>query len=94
MNKYSLKYDREKMDVEISEGSLLGILKSREVPCAATEEEAVRKALENPIESLRIGDKVKPGEKVCVVICDLTRAWQRTHVYLPFLVEEIKKGGA
>ncbi|MCL1941606.1 MAG: nickel-dependent lactate racemase, partial [Synergistaceae bacterium] len=94
MSKYSLKFDREKTEVEIPDENLLGVLKSHDVPCAATEEEAIRKALENPIESARIGDKVKPGEKVCIVICDLTRAWQRTHIYLPFLVEEIKRGGA
>jgi nickel-dependent lactate racemase len=69
-------------------------LEGHEVPCASTEEEAARKALENPIGSPRIGDKVKPGEKVCIVLCDLTRAWQHTHVYLPLLVEEIKRGGA
>jgi len=94
MGKYSLKFDREKVEIEVPDEHLLGVLDSREVPCAATEEEAVRKALANPIESSRIGDKVKPGEKVCILICDLTRSWQRTHVYLPFLVEEIKRGGA
>ncbi|MDR1978621.1 MAG: nickel-dependent lactate racemase [Synergistaceae bacterium] len=94
MGKYSLKFDREKMDVEIPEESLLGVLESRQVPCAATEEEAVRKALENPIGSPRVSEKVKPGEKVCVVTCDLTRAWQHTQVYLSLLVEEIKRSGA
>ncbi|MDR2179829.1 MAG: nickel-dependent lactate racemase [Synergistaceae bacterium] len=94
MSKYSLKFDREKIDLDIPEDNLLGVLKSREVPCAATEEEAVRKALENPIGSPGIGGRVKPGEKVCIVTCDLTRAWQRTHAYLYLLVEEIKKGGA
>jgi nickel-dependent lactate racemase len=94
MSKHALKFDREKVEVEIPEENLLGILQSREVPCAATEEEAVRRALENPIGSPRIGDKVKPGEKVCIVTCDLTRAWQHTHVFLPLLVEEIKRGGA
>lgn len=94
MGTYSLKFDKEKMNAAIPEESLLGILESREVPCAATEEEAVRNALENPIGSARIGEKIKPGEKVCIVTCDLTRAWQHTNVYLPLLVEEIKKGGA
>ena len=93
MSKHSFKFDREKIDVEIPDENLLGILTSHDIPCAATEEEAVFKALENPVESARIGDKVKPGEKVCIVICDLTRAWQRTHFYLPILVKEIKRGG-
>jgi len=94
MSKYSLKFDREKVEIEVPAENILGILESRDVPCAATEEEAIRKALENPIESQRIGDKVKLGEKVCIIICDLTRSWQRTHIYLPLLVEEIKRSGA
>ena len=93
MSVYELKFDKEKVKVEIPDANLLGVLKSREVPCAATEEEAIRKALESPIGSPRISEKVKKGEKVCIVTCDLTRAWQHTHVYLPLLVEEIKKGG-
>ena len=94
MSEYSMKFDRDKVKFDIPDENLLGLLESRAIPCAATEEEAVRKALENPIESQRLGDKVKKGEKVCIVICDLTRSWQRTHIYLPFLVEEIKRGGA
>jgi nickel-dependent lactate racemase len=69
-------------------------LNSREIPAAATEKEAVVTALEKPIGSPRLCEKIKPGETVCVVICDLTRSWQHPSVYLPLLVNEIKKGGA
>ncbi|GHS87553.1 hypothetical protein AGMMS49957_07630 [Synergistales bacterium] len=94
MSRYSLKFDREIMEVDIPEENLLGVLQSREVPCAATEEEAVKKALENPIGSPRVSEIVKPGEKVCIVTCDTTRLWQHPSVYLKLLVDEIKKGGS
>jgi nickel-dependent lactate racemase len=81
------------MQADIPDSRLLGVLNSREVPAAATEEEAILTALENPIGSPRLSEMVKPGETVCVVICDLTRAWQHPGVYLPLLVKEIKKGG-
>jgi nickel-dependent lactate racemase len=81
------------MRADIPDSRLLGVLNSREIPAAATEEEAVLTALEKPVGSPRLSEKVKPGETVCVVICDLTRAWQHSAVYLPLLVEEIKKGG-
>ncbi|MDR1874262.1 MAG: nickel-dependent lactate racemase [Synergistaceae bacterium] len=93
MGIYELKFGREKAKIEVREEELLGVMKSREVPCAATEEEAVLKALENPVGSPRISEKVKPGETVCIVTCDLTRSWQHPAVYLPLLVGEIKKGG-
>ncbi|MDR3265688.1 MAG: nickel-dependent lactate racemase [Synergistaceae bacterium] len=94
MSLYSLKFGREKVEIDIPEENLLGVLRSREIPCAATEEEAILKALANPIGSPRLSEKVKPGETVCIVTCDLTRSWQHPSVYLPILVDEIKKGGA
>ncbi|MDR2780250.1 MAG: nickel-dependent lactate racemase [Synergistaceae bacterium] len=94
MGEYMLKFGKGNARIEVREENLLGVLKSRDVPCAATETEAIRKALENPIGSPRISEKVKPGETVCIVTCDLTRSWQRPSVYLPLLLEEIKKGGA
>ncbi|MDR1621652.1 MAG: nickel-dependent lactate racemase [Synergistaceae bacterium] len=93
MGVYDLKFGKEKMEIDIPDENLLGVLKSREVPSAATEEEAIRKALANPIGSPRIDEKMKPGEKVCIVVCDLTRAWQHPSLYLPILVDEVKKGG-
>ncbi|MDR1733205.1 MAG: nickel-dependent lactate racemase [Synergistaceae bacterium] len=93
MGTYELKFGKEKEKIEIPEENLLGVLKSRNVPCAATEEEAVLKALENPIGSPRLSEKVKPGDKICIVTSDLTRAWQHPWVFLPLLVDEIKKGG-
>jgi nickel-dependent lactate racemase len=94
MGIYDLKFGKGKVKIEIREENLLGVLKSREVPGEDTEEAAVLKALENPIGSPRVSEKIKPGETVCIVTCDLTRSWQRPSVYLPLLVEEIKRGGA
>ena len=45
MGKHQMKFDREVVEVEIPDSDLLGVLRSREVPCAPTEEEAVREAL-------------------------------------------------
>jgi nickel-dependent lactate racemase len=94
LGKYEFKFGKGKMTAEIPDERILGIMRSREIPQAATEEEAILKALENPIGSPRLRDKVKPGERVCIVICDLTRAWQHSSVYLPLLVDEVKRGGA
>ncbi|MDR1977291.1 MAG: nickel-dependent lactate racemase [Synergistaceae bacterium] len=93
MGVYNLKFGKEKMAIDVPDKNLLGVLRSREVPCAATEEEAVRKALADPIGSPCIDQKAKAGEKVCIVVCDLTRAWQHPSLYLPLLVDEVKKGG-
>ncbi len=94
MSKYEMKFDRGTIGFEIPDKDLLGVLKSRDIPCAATEEEAVRLALENPVGTPRLKDIVKPGESVCIVTCDTTRLWQHPKVYLELLVEELIKGGS
>jgi nickel-dependent lactate racemase len=94
LSAYKLKFGKSEMTADIPDERLLGVLNSREIPAAATEKEAVLAALERPIGSPRLCEKVKPGETVCIVISDLTRAWQHSAVYLPLLVEEIKKSGA
>ena len=64
MGKHQMKFDREVVEVEIPDSDLLGVLRSREVPCAPTEEEAVREALANPIGAPRLKDIVRPGDSL------------------------------
>jgi nickel-dependent lactate racemase len=93
MGVYDLQFGKGSVKIEVRDEDLLGLLKSHEIPSAATEAEAIAKALKNPIGSPPLSEMTRPGEKVCIVVCDLTRSWQRPSVYLPLLAEEIKKGG-
>ncbi|NLL36021.1 MAG: nickel-dependent lactate racemase [Fretibacterium sp.] len=93
MSRYEMKFDQGELSVEVPGEDLLGILRSREVPCAKTEEEAVRSALENPIGTPRLRDIVKPGERICIVTCDVTRLWQHPSLYLEIIVEELLGAG-
>ncbi|MBB6215263.1 nickel-dependent lactate racemase [Anaerosolibacter carboniphilus] len=93
MNSIQLKYGKELIDVPLSEDQIFGIIKSNTADHHKTEEAVILDALENPIGSLKLREIVKPGEKVCIVISDVTRAWQRMNVYLPYLVDELCKGG-
>lgn len=58
-----------------------------------SEEDAIQTALDHPIDSRPLSECVKPNETVCIVISDITRAYQRMWVYLPFLVSELEKAG-
>lgn len=57
------------------------------------EEEVIKRALLNPIGSRKINEIVTPEDKLCIVISDVTRLWQKPRVFLPILIEEIKKSG-
>ena len=93
MKAFPLKYGKEIVHATLSEEQLFGVIQSNTSADSKTEEAVILDALENPIESLRLRELVKPKEKVCIVISDITRAWQKMHVYLPYLVKELNRGG-
>lgn len=56
-----------------------------------SEEELVKEALAHPIESEPLHKSIQPDETVCIVVSDITRAYQRMWVYLPYLIKELKQ---
>lgn len=55
--------------------------------------QAVRSALESPIASPRLGEILRPGETVCLIVPDITRLWESTPVSTPLLLEAISRCG-
>ncbi|PUU88782.1 MULTISPECIES: nickel-dependent lactate racemase [Halanaerobium] len=53
----------------------------------------IQAALNNLIGSPKLRQLVNKGEKVTLVISDITRSWQNMSGFLPFLIEELKVGG-
>ena len=93
MTTLKMKLGNGYVDVTVPEENLLGII-LKDIPSSGkTEEDAILSALANPIGSRRLGEMVKPGNSVCIVVSDVTRAWQRMSVYLPFLVKELNDVG-
>jgi hypothetical protein len=92
MKTLKMKLGNGYVDVSVPEENLLGIIQ-KEVPASAPEEEVIQEALAHPIGTPRLQEIVKPGETVCIVVSDITRAYQRLWVYLPFIVEELNDAG-
>jgi len=93
MQQVALKYGAGEVGFAIEQEKILQIIESAPVHFAKTEEEIIDEALAHPIGSARLSELVKPGQRVCIAIPDITRAWQRTSVYLPRLVAELQRGG-
>ncbi|MDK2918633.1 MAG: lactate racemase [Candidatus Petromonas sp.] len=93
MRTYKMKYGKETVDFSIPEKNLIGVIESNSIDNEKTEEEIILDALENPIGSKRLSEIVKPGEKICIVISDITRAWQKMGSYLHYIVDELSRGG-
>ncbi len=81
------------VDVSVPEKNLIGVIEKEAPASNLTEEEVITTALANPIGRPRLRDMVKPGESVCIVVSDVSRAWQRMNVFLPYIVKELNDAG-
>lgn len=77
---------------EVPENNLAGILKPNPVPHGYSGEEAVIRALLNPIASPRLRDIVHPGEKIAIISSDITRPMP-TSIVMPALLDELYSAG-
>lgn len=93
MNTIKMKYGRGKINIEIPKKNLIKVIESNSKDSKKTEKEVIVEALKEPIASAPLHQLVHPGETVCIVISDVTRLWQKMSTYLPYIVEELNKGG-
>ncbi len=90
MAKIPLKYGKSAVDIEIPDRNLLQVIKPNELPALGDEE--ITRALKNPIGSKRLSGIVRKGDKVAIIVSDITRP-SPSKKMLPPLLEELKKGG-
>ena len=90
--KFNLKFGREEINLEIEQKNLLGVLKANMVEGGLTGTQEVKKALGHPINSQRLRNIVKPGEKVTIITSDITRPMP-SKVVLPHILDELNIAG-
>lgn len=83
-----LAYGNQHLHVAVHGDSLV----PRESDAIADETGAVREALRNPIGTLPLIEIVRPGERVCIVVNDITRL-TRTDLMLPPIVDTLNAAG-
>lgn len=93
MKQISIPYDVSHVELQVSEENLAGILAARteEYQPGMTEEELVRRALEQPIGTQRLSQLAQGKQKVTIVTSDHTRAVP-SKITLPLLLKEIRAG--
>jgi len=88
-----LPYGEGKYSLDLPDHKVKQILEGLPMESPPSEEEEVRRALQHPIDSAPLSQLVNRGEKVCIIIGDITRLWVRHHVLLPPILEELNRGG-
>lgn len=92
MEKITLGYGRSQQEISIPSTNLLGTIRPRKLGDSLNPEETILNALKNPIGSSPLREIVKPGEKVAVIISDITRPCPNAKL-LPYVIEELNQGG-
>ena len=94
MAKYTFKYGNGTREFEYPEEDVIKVLEPSVVELPhKSEEEIIRDAIENPIGSPKLEEIIKPGQSVCIVVPDVTRAWARPAIICHVLVEKLEKIG-
>ncbi len=90
---FEFGFGERKLTLELPETRVMRIVRGRPCPAITDVVTEVKKALRNPIGSPPLGDIVKPGEKVGIVVSDATRPWARSDLFLPALLDELNANG-
>lgn len=78
--------------IEVPDGCLQQVLLPNDVALGLTGEAEVRRALAEPIGTLRLKEIVRPGERIAIVTSDITRPMP-TYKVMPALLEELYEAG-
>src|SRR5690554_5019138 len=92
MMKYSMGFGKTILEFDIDEKNIIAELRPNEVEIDLTGEAEVKRALNNPINSKKLREIVKPGEKIVIITSDITRPLP-SKVILPSVIEEITNAG-
>jgi len=93
LREFRLKYGTGEVSFTIPEDQLLYEIRGKNVSPPPNLKSAYRYALEHPIDSPPLREVIKPGEKVCVTVSDITRAWQNNDQTLPILIGALNEAG-
>ena len=89
-----MKYGQTEFEVHLPPELIAAELEPNQVDLPRrTTAEHIRWALDHPIDSAPLKSLVKAGDKVCVVISDVTRRWQAPDTYIPILIGELESAG-
>jgi nickel-dependent lactate racemase len=92
MNKYKVPYGKTEIEFTLPPGMSGTLAVSKSMPPIRDMLVAVKKALETPVNSPRVRELAKAGDKVCIVFTDITRA-SPDHLLVPPLLAELESAG-
>ncbi len=93
MGVYVFEYGKGQVELNLNEGNVLGELVGSSKEALVDIKTALYSTLENPIESPSLKNLVSKGEKITLVISDMTRFWMRQDLVIPHIISYLNEAG-
>lgn len=86
---YSVPYSKTKIEFELPPGMRGTVVVSKPAEPVTDVQDAIARALAHPVGSPPLREMVRPGQRVCIVFTDVTRA-SPDHLLVPALLKELE----
>ncbi len=93
LKEYKLGFGKAELSLMLPEERIINDVKGKPVAAITDIRQAIKEAVTHPIASAPLAEKVKPGEKVIIVVSDITRAWIKYDKFLPAILDELNGCG-
>jgi len=93
MREFELGYGKKNIRMTLPDEKILQVIEGRECERITDVTAAVKEALRNPIGTEPLREIIKSGDKVTIVVSDITRAWVRHDLFLPIILNELNEAG-
>lgn len=93
LKKYSFGYGHGTQEIELPEEKVLQVINGNPSTKIEDVKQATLEAIRNPIGSEPLQKVVVKGDKVGIVVSDITRSWIRTNEFLPVIIDELNLAG-
>ena len=91
MKNYQFRYGSGTVNAELDEQQVLGVLSGNDVAPLADIRSALNSALDNPVQSEPLYKFAHKGDRVALVVSDMSRFWMRQDLVIPHLVDYLRE---
>ena len=89
---FSLPYNKKWIDVFIPEKNIVRVITPRKINPIVNLPQAINNALENPVDNLSFDSFLQKGDRVVIIVSDITR-YTGAELFLPYLINRINRKG-
>jgi nickel-dependent lactate racemase len=90
--KYRVPYGKGMIEFSLLPGMRGTLVDSKTLPSVANPQVAIAEALDHPVDAPPLSQDAHPGNRICIVFTDITRACP-DHLLIPPILSELKSSG-